>query len=175
MIRDDKSYLLGYILGDGMLKCYKSKGCEVKVTEKDHNHIRYIAELITRVYNVEPSIIREKNYWKARIFKKRIHDLILEEINVLIRNSNSSFIGGLFDAEGDCTASKKRLRFTNKDHRIIVTIAEYLAAQGIKSNIYKRTRGNYVWYTLEIYNSHALKAFRTLDLRHPKWMLCLLK
>ena len=60
MSRADKNYLLGYILGDGMLRCYGSKGCEVKITEKNYSHITYVAGLITKIYKVKPTIVKEK-------------------------------------------------------------------------------------------------------------------
>ena len=169
---DDKSYLIGYILGDGMLRCYKGKGCEVKITEKEYNHIVYIVKLMENVYGVKPRISKEGRYWKARTFRKRVYDLIKNEINILLNKPNSSFIGGLFDAEGDCTVSKKRVRLTNRDLMVIKTVLNYLTAQGIKANVYKRVKGDYTWYTIEIYGSHAKRALRVLDLRHPKWMLC---
>ena len=97
----------------------------------------------------------------------------MKDLKALIKNPDPSFIGGLFDAEGDCTVSKKRLRLTNKDYGIIEAVLKYLEKFGIKSNVYKRTKGKYAWYIIEIYNSHALNALKFLDLRHPKWELCL--
>jgi len=167
---EDERYLLGFILGDGMVKYYQRHGYEVKITEKNPMHAQYIASLIKGLYGIEPLITKDKysNAWRIRVFRKEFYELIKQKIEQL-GEPDRHLVGGLFDAEGDYTMSKKRLRFTNKDPNLINIVRRYLNSNNISYYMYSRKKGRYVWYTIEIYGRNALSLLNILDLRHPKW------
>ena len=52
----DEDYLIGFILGDGMVKHYRS-GYEIKISEKNQRHARYLASLIKKLYGIEPVLV----------------------------------------------------------------------------------------------------------------------
>ena len=56
----DEKYLMGYILGDGMLRYHQGHGYEVKLTEKNYCHAEYLATLITKLYGVKPVLVEGK-------------------------------------------------------------------------------------------------------------------
>jgi hypothetical protein len=167
----DEKYLIGFILGDGMLRYYHHSGYEVKITEKDQRHARYLAGLINSIYGVKPRLYRDRsrNAWRIHVYRKSIYLEILRKAVGYMMHPDAHLIGGLFDAEGDYTVSKKRLRFVNKDQRIANIVVDYLSSNGVNVNTYIRRRGPYAWFSVEIYGSHVYRAVRILDLRHPKW------
>ncbi len=168
----DEKYLIGFILGDGMLRHYQHSGYEVKITEKNEQHARYLATLISSIYGVKPGLYRDRsrNAWRIRVYRKSIYMEILRKSMRYTMHPDTHLIGGLFDAEGDYTVSKKRLRFVNKDQLIVSIVVDYLSSNGVKVNTYIRKRGSYMWFSVEIYGSHAYRAIQILDLRHPKWI-----
>ena len=86
-----------------------------------------------------------------------------------IKNPDEHLIGGLFDAEGDYTGSKRRLRFTNKDPYIVRLVEAFLRKNHVVYHVYVRRKGKHVWYCIEIYGNHVLRLINKLGLRHPKW------
>ena len=153
-----------------MLKHYEDKGYyEVKISEKCRKHALYVAGLIERLFGVKPRVFREKGSWRVRLFRREVYDSLIRGISRILEMPDRFFVGGLFDAEGDYTASKKRLRLTNRNPEIIRVVEQYFSRHGVKCNVYKRRRGKYRWFVLEIYGSNAVKAFNLLELRHPKW------
>ena len=165
----DKNYLAGYCAGDGLLHSDKRRGYEVKLVDSNKDFIIMLTELIERLYGVKPSITKQGNAYIVRIFRKEVYEDLHKTIKQCLDNPDRHFVGGLFDADGDYTASKRRLRLTNKDSRIIETVRRYLELNGVKPNIYLRTKGKYHWYTLELYGLRAVKIASILDLRHPKF------
>jgi len=69
-------YLVGYVLGDGMVKWYRHGGYEVKLTEKNKEHARYLAGLMANVLGVAPSISRDKHReaWRVRVYRRRVYE-----------------------------------------------------------------------------------------------------
>lgn len=167
----DTRYLVGYFLGDGMIRHYRKSGYEVKLTEKDKRHVNHLAKLMERTMNVKPTVTRDRHRraWRLRIYRKDAYEKMKFLIDGAIKEVDAHLIGGLFDAEGDYTRSKRRLRFTNKNPYIIGLVAKYLDRLGIKYSVYERRRGKSKWYTLEIYGENTYKLLPHLDLRHPKW------
>ncbi len=167
----DEKYLMGYILGDGMLRHYQGHGYEVKLTEKNYCHAEYLATLITKLYGIKPALVKEKSRkaWRIRIYRKELYDLIKQKLEMATKNPDEQLIGGLFDAEGDYTESKCRLRFTNKDPYIVKLVEAFLRKNHVVYHIYVRRRGKHIWYNIEIYGNNLLRLISKLDLRHPKW------
>ena len=167
----DEKYLMGFILGDGMVRYYHGHGYEVRITEKNYKHIVYLASLIVKLYDIKPVLAKEKNRraWRLRVYRKEFHDLIKQRLDLAMKNPDGHLIGGLFDAEGDYTESKRRIRFTNKDPTIIKLVEDFMRKNQIIFHIYTRSKGRHVWYSVEVYGKHVLKLINKLDLRHPKW------
>ncbi|GEM_PF-5203841 len=167
----DEKYLMGYIIGDGMVKYYPRHGYEVRITEKNYRHAKYLATLIMRLYGIKPVLVKEKRRkaWRIRIYRKEIYSMVKQKLKVIIKNSDEHLIGGLFDAEGDYTNSKQRLRFTNRDPDIVKLVEEFLKKIQVVYHVYIRRKGSHKWYSIEIYGNHALNVMNKLDLRHPKW------
>ena len=167
----DTKYLVGYVLGDGMIKWYRHSGYEVKLTEENREYAEYLAELVAKVLGATPSISRDRRRkaWRVRVYRRRAYERMKTTIDMALKEPDAHLIGGLFDAEGDYTVSKNRLRFTNKDPRLVGLITDYLKKLGIKHHVYERKRKESTWYTVEIYGQNVLKLLPYLDLRHPKW------
>ena len=163
-------YLVGYVLGDGMIKRYRHSGYEVKLTEKNREHARYLAGLVAKVLGVTPSIGRDRyrKAWRIRVYRRRAYEKMKAVIDMALREPDAHLIGGLFDAEGDYTASKNRLGFTNKDPRLVGLVTGYLKKLGIRYHVYERRRKESTWYIVEMYGQNVLKLLPYLDLRHPK-------
>ena len=99
---------MGYILGDGMVKYYPGHGYEVRMTEKNYEHAKYLVALITELYRTKPVLVRDKcrKAWRIRVYRKEFYELARQKLRVAVRNPDEHLIGGLFDAEGDYTKSK---------------------------------------------------------------------
>ena len=167
----DAKYLAGYLLGDGMIKHYRHSGYEVKLTEKDERHAHYLADLMARVLEVKPSVSRDKrrNAMRIRVFRKSAYEKARTLVETALKEPDPHLIGGLFDAEGDYTDSKRRIRFTNKDSNLVRLVVDYLRENGVLCHVYVRRRGKSVWFIVEVYGKHAFRLLSLLDLRHPKW------
>jgi hypothetical protein len=170
----DEEYLLGFILGDGMVKHYPNKGYEVKITEKNLEHAKYLSILIEKLYRIKPKLVKDKHRsaWRIRVYRKAFYQVIKQRIQDLMMDPrpNKYLIGGLFDAEGDYTASKNRIRFTNKDYVLVNLVMNYLDKNNINYHLYVRRKNTFKWYVVEIYGrENILKLVRKIDLRHPKW------
>ncbi len=168
----DAKYLAGYVLGDGMIKHYRKSGYEVKLTERDRTHVNYLADLVEKVLGVRPSLTRDRfrKAWRIRVYRKDAYEKMKRLVSEAIKQPDPYLIGGLFDAEGDYTVAKRRLRFTNKDPRIVDLVSGYLGKVGVSYSVYERRRGKSTWYVIEIYGKNVFKLLPHLDLRHPKWV-----
>ena len=164
-------YLVGYVLSDGMVKWFRHGDYEVKLTEKNKEHARYLAGLMANVLGVAPSISKDKHReaWRVWVYRRRVYEKMRALIVMALKEPGTHLIGGLFDAGGDYTVSKNRLRFTNKDSRLVELVTSYLKKLGIRYHVYMRGRKGSTWYVVEIYGQNVLKLLPHLDLRHPKW------
>ena len=142
----DKHYLTGYCAGDGLLHSDKCRGYEVKPIDSNKGYITMLIELIERLYGAKPNITKHGNAYIVivRVFRKEVYEDLHETIKQCL-DPDRHFVGGLFDANGDYTASKRRLRLTNKDPRIINAVRRCLELNGAKPSICLRTRGKYQW------------------------------
>ena len=166
----DEHYLVGFVLGDGMVRRYRKGRCEVKVSDKSREHMEYIATLFKKIYGVRPKVQRYGGAWTIRIFRRRVYEAVIQAASKLLRSPDAHSVGGLFDAEGDFTASKKRLRFTNSNLSIVNMVSKYIGSiHDVNYHVYTRRREEYCWYVIEIYGSNVLRLLPYLDLRHPKW------
>ena len=168
----DTKYLIGYILGDGMVKQYRRGGYEIKLTEKNEKHAKYLAKLVSKVLGITPSVSKDKNRkaWRIRVHRKSAYEKISILTGMALKAPDAHLIGGLFDAEGDYTISKRRLRFTNKNPKLVNLVTDYLKRIKIKYHVYRRKRGKSIWYVVEVYGQNVSRLLPYLDLRHPKWI-----
>ena len=110
-----------------------------------------------------------------RVYRKQAYMKIIKMIiDKALKEPDKHLIGGLFNAEGNYTVSKRRLRFTNKDPRLIDLVTNYLDKFRINYHVYRRERKKYSWYTIEIYGQNIHRILPYLDLRHPKWFKLIL-
>ena len=132
---------------------------------------KYLAGYILKITGVIPRIFKDKhsNTWRIRLYRKKAYNIVRELVKIAVREPDIHLMGGLFDAEGDYTYSKKRIRFTNKDYELISLASNYLEKHGITHHIYLRRKGSNTWYVIEIYGRKTSLLLSHLDLRHPKW------
>ena len=72
-----------------------------------------------------------RNTWRIRVYSRRLYYLLKARIQEVLSNANEHLVGGLFDAEGDFTESKRRLRFVNKSWVLIRLVGRFLERCGI--------------------------------------------
>ena len=167
----DRQYLAGVVMGDGMLYYRAGKGYEVKITDREEQYIRYLANLISRLYGITPTVTRDphRNAWRLRSFRKELYLALRHDIEQAKAGPDSHVVGGLYDAEGYWNPKKRQLSFTNKDPSIIKLVSNYLTSLGIRHTTYQRSKGQHSWYVIEVHKRQAENLLSILDLRHPKW------
>ena len=167
-------YLAGYVDGDGLLYFDPRRGYELKVTDRECLQIDYLSEIIRKCFNTARySVYRGSRYCYLRLYRKNVVTGIQSLIDRLRENPTAYYVSGLFDAEGDCTPSKVRVRFTNSRIELIEAVPKYLDVCGVKYHIYLRKKERHTWYSLEIYGvKQVARLLDCLDLKHPKWSAC---
>ena len=96
-MNSDMKYLVGYVLGDGMVKRYMHSGYEVKLTEKSKEYAMYLARLMTNVLGAAPSISKDKHRkaWRVRIYRRRVYEKMRTLIATALKEPDAHLIDGL--------------------------------------------------------------------------------
>ena len=167
-------YLAGYVDGDGLVYHDPRRGYELKVTDRECSQIEYIAGIISRCLGTKAfRIYRKPRYCYLRSYRKKVVTTLNSIITRLRTSPTAYYVGGLLDAEGDCTQSKARVRFTNSQLELVRAVSRYFEACGVKHHIYMRRKNHYTWYILEVYGSRQVELLLScLHLNHSKWSAC---
>jgi len=132
--------VVGYFLGDG-----STDGDKIKLTDKSTLSLECYKKLVYKIFKIEGAIRREKgrNSWYLVINSRKLVKFILlnfpevknKEIPKIIqkcsREEVSSFIRGLYDAEG--TLGKDTIYFTNMSKPMVDILKFLLLRFGIIS------------------------------------------
>ena len=186
---------IGIILGDGHLS---KSGNTLTITlnfEDEENYVEYVKDLLRKVFNVDPSIVKLPNNKanQIRIYGKGIINALVElgmktgnkvknQVSVpdWIKNKKklcASCLKGLLDTDGSIylTSDKRRLamNFKNNSKPLVESFIEMCEKLDIKTNnIYEGwtfSRGKrFKHYKVEIYKQDQIARF-ILIVNPEKW------
>jgi len=159
-IQNDKKlpYVIGLLIGDGyfykVMKngSYNNGRIVLGVKDKDlaQNFALSISHIFGNKRNYKINWSEDKRVYVVEVRSKELVELLLLDFNDLvkiIKNSESSFIRGFFDAEGCINIKYQKRRIypriflTNSDIRLINYVKDYFQKIGISSNIQINTKG----------------------------------
>jgi len=178
-INEDFWWLIGYTQGDGHVN---NNGIDFKAT--DHELISEVQKLIKSLFGLTYGIhtARPQKETHSPVFSVRVGSRILIKwlkgfgfefgiskwnVPILPTNLFSSYVAGLFDAEGDTHLRKtkqKGLRvhyvaIYSKNRYSLELILKRLADLGIRGKVTERKKRDFLNYDLIIYGSTNLKRF----------------
>lgn len=179
-IKDDFSYLMGYLCGDGCYSGSKQNDkykIEIAFNKHDKDLINNIDNILKNMNcNVHhDNFETSKNRYRIRIHDKILRNKLLEagldyvigankrvphSILMGTLSQKASFISGYFDSDGSC--NEKMLRTNNISHEMLKQIQLILLDLNIGSTINQMAKTKYtknIAYSLRIVNSD-LKKFK---------------
>jgi hypothetical protein len=167
--------LLGYIHSDG---CFVNRGnniFKVQFDNDDFTLIKDFSDSFQRVFLVKPHIHSyfkndKKHFFVGKQDQKIIKIMRLFDIFSFNKKEKCAYLSGLYDGDGSVSFGFKkdgqmsfRIRFHNKDAKLIETVKKFLQDIGIKnSKIYSekiRGYGSGIFYNISITNQKDAKIF----------------
>ncbi|MEW6063077.1 MAG: LAGLIDADG family homing endonuclease [Nanoarchaeota archaeon] len=171
--------VIGYLLGDGCRLSYKKRTSKyLTITDKNINNLKRYASVTKEVFNVKPKIVKRKCRKSYSIIinsTELVNFLDKNFLNILVRSPNrkipqiickttnkeiSSFLGGLFDAEGSISKDNIEINMTSKD--IIEKVKILLLRFGIisqQSSKKQSGKGKHRVYRLFITEKESINKF----------------
>ncbi len=83
----DKHYVAGYCAGDGLLYSDKFRGYEVKFVDSNRDFMTMFTDLMERLYGVKLKIVKQRNAYIIRLFRKEIYEDIYIKIFIKLLNN----------------------------------------------------------------------------------------
>lgn len=175
------AYLTGFILGDG----HVSKRLEIVIWEETNQHTKYLTNLIEKLFDYQPTVIKEKNYNIIFISSAPIHAFFSKIIQlpegkkkfkekipefVFINPEFSiNFLRGLFDSDGGVTISKngkKSILLSSSNNMFLNEISTLLKKFDIHLPLYQS--GNRKGFELRSFKHVEIEKFNnTIGFLHP--------
>ena len=171
------SYLLGWICGDGYLKCSKNR-YTIKVSEKSINQLKLVLKpLFKEIFDADPPIFkRSSRGYALKIGSKPIFRFLTQvikvkvgEIPTIVRNMDRinkiHFLAGILDSEGHIDDSYKgsRIIISQADQEFLREIMMLFKEIGVDftgPHLHKGEKG--VWYTIQIRRKSEIMKFAHL-------------
>jgi len=171
------SYLLGWICGDGYLKCSKNR-YTIKISEKSMNQLKLVLKpLFKEIFDVYPPIFkRSSEGYAIQIGSKPIFMFLIQAMKIrigkipaIVRNmdyiNKKYFLAGILDSEGHIDNSYKGLRIivTQADKEFLSEAMMLFKEIGIDftgPHFHKGEKG--VWHTIQIRKKTEITKFAYL-------------
>jgi intein-encoded DNA endonuclease-like protein len=175
-ITPDFAFSLGSILGDGCISIRKRDSRnmgQICLITKDKDYAMNFRDSIEKWSQIKCKLIFYRNVWNvwsyslvvARCFK----DFDLSKLFSLDDKIKSSFLKGIFDAEGSVDVKSKKIIFTNTSKNIIKLVENILESFEIKSKVYvRRSKVRFIegrkllpssYFVIQISSKEGLKLF----------------
>lgn len=147
-ITPEFAFVLGSILGDGCITITKrdirNMGQLCLIT-KDKDYAMNFKESLEKWSQSKCKIIFYRDVWQvwsySLVIARCLKDFDSSNLLNLDDNIKSSFLRGIFDAEGSVDISSKKIVFANSSISIIKLVQCLLKNIDIESNIHRRERG----------------------------------
>ena len=143
-LNTDFAYLAGEIEGDGTIINSRKKAgwrYEIRIFDKSKEQLEQISEVIKRL-GPSPYIRKSSNtngYELGFVNKKLVKSFSKFVFADTFGNFEQicAWLAGFFDAEGNFDKKKKRVRITNNDYNLLLSIQKILRIFGIKATIHR--------------------------------------
>ena len=144
-ITSDFAFVLGSVLGDGCVTVRKrdvrNMGQTCLIT-KDKDYATNFKESLERWSKTNCKLIFYRNVWNvwsySLVVAKCLKNFDTKDLLINSEKIKSSFLKGIFDAEGSVDINGKKIIFVNTSKNIINLVESLLKSLKIKSKVYIR-------------------------------------
>jgi intein-encoded DNA endonuclease-like protein len=144
-ITPEFAFILGSVLGDGCVTIRKRDNRtmgQIELVTKDKDYAINFKNSLEKWSNTKCKLIFYRNVWHVWSYllsiARCLRDFDLSNLFGLDDNIKSSFLRGIFDAEGSVDVQSKKIVFANKSVKIIKMVSNILESFKIEPKVYIR-------------------------------------